>query len=406
MAKLKKFYNILTGEDDTTAEIRLYGEIVANRPRDWLTGEVDNAEMIVGAEFLEDLKKLKNKAEITVKLNSCGGDAFAGIAIHNALKGLQAKKKVIVEGIAASAASLIACAGDTVEVYAGSLFMLHSPLQFLFGWYNYDDLKQEADGIKACLKACAEIYAEKTGIDVETCKGFMIGKETWLTGKEAVEKGFADVLISDGEQPKVQLVAAGMNKFVACNGIRQRVADFDTLPEACKGLKVIAEEEENADARAAEAEKKQEKTADERKEVEEMDKINTIEELKAAFPSLVAEIETQAKAEATTAERARLQEIEAIEATVGDKELIAAAKYGAEACNAEKLAFMAIQKQAEQRKAQVAAIKDDITASGSDKVKTVPVSTAEQEAVDARQAAQKASLDKVVEAINKQQGKA
>ena len=287
--------------------------------------------------------------------------------------------------------------------------MLHSPLQFLFGWYNYDDLKQEADGIKACLKACAEIYAEKTGLDVEICKGFMIGKETWLTGKEAVEKGFADVLISDGEQPKVQLVGAGMNKFVACNGIKQRVADFDTLPAACKGLKVIAEEEKEnaaADARAAEAETEQEEQTDERKEVEEMDQINTIEELKAAFPSLVAEIETQAKAEATTAERARLQDIEAIEATVGDKELIASAKYGAEACNAEKLAFMAIQKQAEQRKAQADAIKADIEASGADKVGTAPASTAEQEAIDARQVAQKASLDKVVASINEQQKKA
>ena len=207
----------------------------------------------------------------------------------------------------------------------------------------------------------------------------------------------------------MQLVAAGMNKFVACNGIRQRVADFDTLPSACKGLKVIAEEEKEnaaADARAAEAETEQEETTDERKEVEEMDQIKTIDELKAAFPSFVAEIETQARAEATTAERARLQEIEAIEATVGDKELIASAKYGAEACNAEKLAFMAIQKQAEQRKAQVEAIKADIEASGADKVGTAPASTAEQEAIDARQVAQKASLDKVVASINEQQKKA
>lgn len=302
---------------------------------------------------------------------------------------------------------MIACAGDTVEVYAGSLIMLHSPLSFMYGWYNYDDLKQEMDGVKACLKAAAEIYAEKTGLDVETCKGFMIGKETWLTGQEAVDKGFADVLITDGAQPKIQLVAAGQNKFVACNGVKQEVSDFDVLPAACKKLKIVmtdaeAPEDKAEDAEVQQAEAEQQENNDERKEVENMD-IQTIDELKAAFPSLVAEIETQARAEATTAERTRLQEIEAIEATVGDKELIDAAKYGAEVCNAEKLAFLAIQKQAEQRKAQVAAIKEDIEQSGAEKIANVQTTTVEQEAIDARLKAQKESLDKVIAKINEQQ---
>ena len=102
-----KFWNIAsTGED--TGEILLYGDVVSQQPIDWWTGEPEPGMYITPEGFMEDLALVKDKSKITVKLNSCGGDLYTGIAIHNAIKSLSAEINVVVEGIAASAASVAA----------------------------------------------------------------------------------------------------------------------------------------------------------------------------------------------------------------------------------------------------------------------------------------------------------
>lgn len=116
-----KFWNVVADERSDTAEIVLYGDIVSQQPVDFWTGQAIEGNYITPEGFLDDLSKCKGKNNLTIRLNSCGGDLFTGIAIHNALKGFNGKKTVIVEGIAASAASVIACAGDEVQVYPGSI---------------------------------------------------------------------------------------------------------------------------------------------------------------------------------------------------------------------------------------------------------------------------------------------
>ena len=102
-----KFWNIASvGED--SGEIVLYGDVVARQPVDWWTGEPEPGLYIAPESFMEDLAAVKGKSNITIKINSTGGDLYTGIAIHNAIKGLSGHKVVIVEGIAASAASVIA----------------------------------------------------------------------------------------------------------------------------------------------------------------------------------------------------------------------------------------------------------------------------------------------------------
>ena len=119
-----KFWNMASTGDDE-GEITLYGDVMSQQPVDWWTGEPEPGLFITPEGFMEDLAAVKDKGHITVKLNSCGGDLYTGIAIHNALKALSGEVNVIVEGIAASAASVIMCAGDTVTVYPGSLIMIH-----------------------------------------------------------------------------------------------------------------------------------------------------------------------------------------------------------------------------------------------------------------------------------------
>ena len=99
------------------ASSKEYGDVVSRQPVDWWTGEPEPGLYIAPESFMEDLAAVKGKSNITIKINSCGGDLYTGIAIHNAIKGLTGHKVVVVEGIAASAASVIACAGDEVQVY-------------------------------------------------------------------------------------------------------------------------------------------------------------------------------------------------------------------------------------------------------------------------------------------------
>lgn len=110
-----KFWNVASIGDDE-GEITLYGDVVSRQPVDWWTGEPEPGLYIAPESFMEDLAAVKGKSNITIKINSCGGDLYTGIAIHNAIRGLTGHKVVVVEGIAASAASVIACAGDEVYV--------------------------------------------------------------------------------------------------------------------------------------------------------------------------------------------------------------------------------------------------------------------------------------------------
>lgn len=130
-----KFWNMASTGDDE-GEITLYGDVMSQQPVDWWTGEPEPGLFITPEGFMEDLAAVKDKGHITVKLNSCGGDLYTGIAIHNALKALSGEVNVIVEGIAASAASVIMCAGDTVTVYPGSLIMIHGVSVMLWDYMN------------------------------------------------------------------------------------------------------------------------------------------------------------------------------------------------------------------------------------------------------------------------------
>lgn len=126
---------------------------------------------------------------VTVQLNSGGGYATEGAAIYSALKGHGAPVTVIVQGIAASAASLIAMAGETVIMSLGSVMMIHDPSTIT--WGTAADHQRTIDMLNALATSYAGIYAAKSGGTIEAMRGFM-RDELWMTPEEAVAKGFAD----------------------------------------------------------------------------------------------------------------------------------------------------------------------------------------------------------------------
>ena len=177
---------------ENEATIYLYGDIGG-----WFG--IDHKEWI--AEF-----NGLSAGVIHVRIDSGGGDIFAGRAIKTAIMQSKAKTVVHVDGLAASAASFVAMSGDEIEISDGAFLMVHNAMSAIdfFGYYNAEeideliaDLGKERELHDKLNDAIADDYVKRTGVDKETAVGWM-NNETWFTAKEALENKFVD-RIYDGE---------------------------------------------------------------------------------------------------------------------------------------------------------------------------------------------------------------
>jgi len=146
---------------------------------------------ITAKSFLEDLRGLKGK-DITVHINSTGGDVFQGQAIYTALKNYSGKVTVKIEGLAASMATIIALAADKVEMTSNSLFMIHSPMSNVFG--NKAQMRKQINALEKIETTMLSVYKAKTNISEEEIEQ-MMAHETWLSAHEALELGFVDEVL-------------------------------------------------------------------------------------------------------------------------------------------------------------------------------------------------------------------
>lgn len=129
------------------------------------------------------------KRDVVVNINSPGGDYFEGLAIYNTLREHPAKVTVKVLGVAASAASVIAMAGDEIQIARAGFLMIHNTWIVAMGDRNA--LREAADWLEPFDQVATDIYAARTGMDPKALAK-MLDRETWIGGTEAVEKGFAD----------------------------------------------------------------------------------------------------------------------------------------------------------------------------------------------------------------------
>lgn len=164
------------------------------------------------------LKPLAGK-DVTVRLNSPGGDLFDGLTIFNLLSNHNGKVKVEVLGIAASAASVIAMAGDEIVMFAASQMMIHNAWGLVMG--NRHDMRQAADLFERFDGQMASLYAARTGIDQKEIE-VMLDAETWLNPEEAVEKGFATKATTKEATPSAN--AEDVNPVMAKRRIESALA--------------------------------------------------------------------------------------------------------------------------------------------------------------------------------------
>ncbi|PTG65518.1 hypothetical protein BU674_04610 [Staphylococcus chromogenes] len=206
----KQYFNIAK-INDSIGEIDIYGEII---DESWRMSDTETS----APSFKDALKELKDVKQITVNINSGGGDVFSGVAIHNMLKSHKAHVTVKIDGLAASIASVIAMAGDKVIIPRNAMLMIHNAWTFAVG--NASDLRKQAEDLEKINSVVINSYLDKNpDIDEDKLRSLM-DDETWLTAQEAKDLGLVDVI-------------AEPNK-AAANITKSQIERYDNVPSKFK----------------------------------------------------------------------------------------------------------------------------------------------------------------------------
>jgi ATP-dependent Clp endopeptidase proteolytic subunit ClpP len=174
---MKKWYKIEAKADK--AEIWIYEAIGEDI---WTGGGV------TAKKFQKELAEIK-ASQIDLHINSPGGSVFDGVTIYNLIKQHPANVTTYIDGIAASIASVVALAGNTVTMAENAIYMIHNPFGGVMG--NASDMRKFADVLDKIGGTMVSTYAEKTGKPDDEIRALM-DEETWMTADEAMEFGFVD----------------------------------------------------------------------------------------------------------------------------------------------------------------------------------------------------------------------
>ena len=232
-----KFWN-LKNDADTPEDgvLDIDGEIVAEKG--WFTP--DGA--CIAKDFRQALKGVKN---VTVHINSPGGDVMAGAEIYSALRehsmNGEGKVHVIITALAASAASIIAMAGDRISMHPVAYMMIHNPWTIAMG--DAKELRKTAKTLDVISEGLVSAYEARTGKDREELKK-MLENETWMSAATCVEEGFADEIYGTMSGAAASAVRPTMMSAKA-HGVQEiiaRIPEEPAAPEHVNGLDDLAAE--------------------------------------------------------------------------------------------------------------------------------------------------------------------
>ena len=300
--KNKHFWTFrAAAEENAAPELILYGDIASET---WWGDEV------TPRQFTEELDALGAVPEIVVRINSGGGDVFAANAIYTRLKDNAAKITVKIDGWAASAATIVAMAGDVIEIPGNGVFMVHDPSMGLLGYFNEADLVKLTDEIKVIKQSIVNGYALKTGKPADEIASIMAA-ETWYDGKQAVEAGFCDKLMFEDAETTVENGAK-----IVVNSVSLDLNRYPNMTISLLNRLTARTPGGFSNTITQNTPKRSEESMDGIKD------IKTVDGLKAAFPDLTKQIEDAA----VDAERKRIQDIEDV-ALAGFETIVNDAKF-------------------------------------------------------------------------------
>lgn len=328
-----QFRNIAGGQ---SAELMLYGDIAQYS---WYKDDV------TAKQFADELAALGPVSEITVRINSGGGDVFAAQSIGNLLEQNAATVTAQIDGLCASAATIVACHCDRVVAANDSIYMIHPVRMGICDYMGKEDLRQCMDALEAIRDTITGLYARKTGRPQEDVAAQM-DATSWWTSSQAKENGFVDELTYEEETVVenrsgflfVNSVAAGLPIDKAPDFVQSRIQNggLQNTPPAGQP------EKDKGDG-------------------SDMD-IKNANDLRAAYPDFVNQIEN----EAASAERNRIKAIEDM-ALPGDEEAVNVAKFDKPVA-ASEYAVAATQRMKAQGRSYLDKTKEDAKNGGAGQV--------------------------------------
>lgn len=344
----KQFWKFQNAADGG-AELLLYGDISDST---WYGDEA------TPRQFKKDLDELGAVDEITVRINSGGGDVFAAQAIGNLLEQHRANVTARIDGLCASAATIVACHCNRVVAANDSTYMVHPVRLGLLGYYDAAAIQQYLEALATIKENITELYARKTGRAKDEVTAWM-DATSWWTGQQAKDNGFVDELVHDGEDSVVEnrngvLFVNSVNMHLPFSKAPDFVQNSLAAPPAAECFvnkhPVIKPENQHEEETPME--------------------IKTVDDLRKAHPALVDQIEQAAAERATNKERTRIRDIEEM-ALPGSEELTAEAKY-TKPVSAADYAKAAVKRAKEQGGAYLDAVKKDAAGSGAGQVQQTP----------------------------------
>ena len=220
----KNFWKFRNEAESETAELLLYGEI---SDVSWYGDEV------TPKEFHEDLISCEGK-DLAVHINSPGGDVFAAQAIYTQLKAYTGKVTMHIDGMCASAATIIACAGDTIIMPSNTIYMIHNPKSAMLGYFDAPQLDKISESLGAVKQTIVNVYMARVhGVLTETQIKHKMDSETWMTADEAKSYGFVDEITEaipienkwDGDMLIVNSVSCKLERFKNISDLRAILPD-------------------------------------------------------------------------------------------------------------------------------------------------------------------------------------
>jgi ATP-dependent Clp protease protease subunit len=212
-------------QSNGTLELLVYEDIGEN----WWDGSGVTAKAVK-----QELDANPNYSRISIRINSPGGDAFEGIAILNLLKAQKRPVDVSIDGIAASAASLVAMAGSTITMGSSAMMMIHNAWTVCMG--DGDDMRKCGDTLDRISESVGQAYVDKTGKSAKEVKALM-DAETWMGAQECVDNGFATAVASDSDDNDAMALAKSFRSL----------AKMKHLPEQLKTAEGPEEKSDGAD---------------------------------------------------------------------------------------------------------------------------------------------------------------
>ena len=338
MPKQLKFWNVMKNDEEKSAELILYGSI----------GSDEYWDDISDKAFKQDIENLGDVENITLYINSPGGSVFSAVAIANTLKNHKAKITANIDGLAASAATIITSACDTVKMPKNALFMVHNPITFAYG--NNQDMQKTLEMLNKVKNSIIETYLNKTKTDKETLSELM-DNETWMSAEEAKEYGFIDEILDENVEKEVI-----ENKLII-NNTAFDISKFKNFKEKKIQEPRVINISVNSTGSPEEIADKFRNILNSTENQKNKGGNMTLEELKNKFPELCNQIFNEGKEAGITKERERMREIDNLDVS-NYSELVENAKYN-DPVEASVLAVNILNKQKEERIKKLQNIKND-----------------------------------------------